>query len=136
MIGVNMEAISRFVELAKDIKDEIIKWRRDFHMYPELGYQERRTARIVAEHLKSWGYKVIEGVAETGVVGVLKGGKPGEERVVALRADMDALALQEENEVPYKSRVEGVMHACGHDAHVAMLLGAAKILSNIKDEIS
>ncbi len=125
---------SKVLELSKSIEDEIIGWRRDFHMYPELGYREKRTSRIVAGKLRDWGFKVIEGIAETGVVGLIKGGKPGD-RTIALRADMDALPLEEENDVPYKSRVKGVMHACGHDAHVAMLLGAAKILSQIRDKI-
>lgn len=119
---------------AKRIEEEIIRWRRTIHMYPELGYQEKRTAKLVEEHLRKWGYEVITGIAETGVVGVLKGGQD-EDRTIALRADMDALPIEELNEVPYKSRIKGVMHACGHDAHVAMLLGAAKILAKIKDKL-
>ena len=120
---------------AKSIEDEIIEWRRRIHMYPELGYQEKRTAKLVEEKLREWGYEVETGVAETGVVGVLKGGRGGG-RTIALRADMDALPIQELNDVPYRSRVKGVMHACGHDAHVAMLLGAAKILAKIKDRLN
>ena len=119
--------------MARELNDEIISWRRDFHMHPELGYHERRTAGIVAENLRKWGYRVITGVAETGVIGVLRGAEG--DKTIALRADMDALPLNEENDVPYRSKVKGVMHACGHDAHVAMLLGAAKILAKIKDEL-
>jgi len=121
------------LEEAKRIESDVISWRRDFHMHPELGYQERRTSEIVARNLEAWGYAVIRGVAETGVVGVLAGGSGG--RVVALRADMDALPVDEENEVPYRSRIKGVMHACGHDAHTAMLLGAARILSKLRDRL-
>ncbi len=129
-----MISLSMILEKARSISDQIIAWRRDFHMHPELAYQEKRTAEIVAKNLESWGYKVLKGIAETGVVGILEGGTPGD-RVVALRADMDALPLEELNDVPYKSRIKGVMHACGHDAHVAMLLGAAKILADIRDKV-
>lgn len=117
---------------AFELESETIGFRREIHMYPELGFQEKRTAKLVSDMLSRWGYSVQTGIAETGVVGVLK---CGEGRVVALRADMDALPLQEENDVPYKSRIPGVMHACGHDAHVAMLLTAARILSEMKDKL-
>jgi amidohydrolase len=110
---------------AQKIYSQLVDWRRDFHMYPELGFQEIRTAAKVAGYLESWGYRVRTGVGKTGVVGELGRGKP----IVAIRADMDALPIQESNEVPYKSKHEGVMHACGHDAHMAMALGAAKILA-------
>jgi len=114
---------------AEKIKDEIISWRRDFHMHPELGFEEERTSKIVEEHLREWGYKIKR--AGTGIIADIgDGGK-----TIALRADMDALPIQEENDVPYKSRVPGKMHACGHDAHTAMLLGAAKILAEMKDEL-
>ncbi len=126
--------LKSILKRSKEIEDEIIAWRRDFHMYPELGFQEKRTSRIVAEKLRDWGFEVITGIAETGVVGLLRGSS--DERTVALRADMDALPIQEENDVPYRSRVPGVMHACGHDAHTAMLLGAARILSEIKDDLN
>ncbi len=125
-------SINWILNRAKEIENEIINWRRDFHMYPELGYHEKRTSKIVASLLEKWGYKVETGIAETGVVGLIGKG----DRTIALRADMDALPLQELNDVPYKSRVEGVMHACGHDAHVAMLLGAAKIISEFKDKLN
>lgn len=113
------------------IKDRIVELRRDFHMNPELGGEEVRTSGIVAEILEGLGLKVSRGVAGTGVVGLLEGGSGG--RTVALRADMDALPLDDQKEVPYASRVAGKMHACGHDAHTAMLLGAAMVLSDIRD---
>ncbi|WP_457752775.1 M20 metallopeptidase family protein [Thermococcus sp.] len=117
------------VEDALKIKDQIITWRRDFHMYPELKYEEERTSKIVEEHLREWGYKIKR--IGTGIIADI--GK-GDKRV-ALRADMDALPVQEENKVPYKSRVPGKMHACGHDAHTAMLLGAAKIIAQHEDKL-
>jgi amidohydrolase len=110
---------------AKEIQSEIVAWRRDFHMHPELGFEETRTAAKVAEVLQSLGCKVQTGVGKTGVIGELGQGKP----IIGIRADMDALPIQEENDLPYKSSVEGVMHACGHDAHTAILLGTAKLLS-------
>jgi amidohydrolase len=124
-------------EVAK-VMEQVIRWRRDIHEHPELGNNERRTAKLVADHLKSLGLEVRENVGKTGVVGVLRGGKPG--AVVALRADMDALPVTEEVDLPFKSVVKstfngqsvGVMHACGHDSHVAMLLGAADVLAKGK----
>ncbi|RLG77344.1 MAG: amidohydrolase [Thermoprotei archaeon] len=115
------------ISLARSIHSRVVEWRRDFHAHPELGYEEHRTSRIVEEELKKLGYDVVR-VAKTGIVASLGSGEP----VVALRADMDALPIQEENDVPYKSRIPGKMHACGHDAHTAMLLGAAHILKQIK----
>ncbi|MDI3475004.1 MAG: hypothetical protein PWQ79_216 [Thermococcaceae archaeon] len=118
------------LEEALKIKDEIVAWRRDFHMYPELKYEEERTSRIVEEHLRDWGYSIKR--VGTGVIADIgEGGK-----TVALRADMDALPVQEENDVPYKSKIPGKMHACGHDAHTAMLLGAAKIIAEHRDELN
>ena len=111
---------------AKALAPEIVAWRRDFHMHPELGFQEFRTAREVAKHLEAWGYRVRIGVGKTGVVGDIGSGKP----MVAIRADMDALPIQEINEVSYKSRNDGVMHACGHDAHTAIALGTARLLAD------
>lgn len=110
---------------ATGLLPQMIDWRRDFHMYPELGFQEVRTAAKIAETLGSWGYQVRTGVGKTGVVAELGAGKP----IVAIRADMDALPILEANKVPYKSKNEGVMHACGHDAHMAIALGTAKLLS-------
>ena len=126
---------------ATAIESKVIEWRRDFHEHPELGNQEVRTAKIIANHLRSLGMEVTENVAVTGVVGVLKGGKPGP--MVALRADMDALPVTERVDVPFKSNVTttfngqqtGVMHACGHDSHVAILMGAAEVLAGMKDQL-
>jgi len=109
---------------SREIAQQLITWRRKFHMYPELGFQEFKTAEFVAETLHSFGLRVRTKVGKTGVVGYLGEGKP----MVALRADMDALPIQEANDVPYASQVPGVMHACGHDAHTAILLGVALLL--------
>jgi amidohydrolase len=102
-------------------------WRRDFHTHPEFGFEERRTARLVAERLRACGVDVAEGIGGTGVVGTLKLGQGN--RCVALRADMDALRIPEQGDRPYRSGTAGVMHACGHDGHTTMLLGAAKVLA-------
>ncbi len=115
------------------LKDELIELRRDFHQHPELGFEEFRTAEIVADYLRKYGLEVKEKVAQTGVVGLLKGSKPG--KTVMLRADMDALPVKEQNDLSYKSVFDGKMHACGHDGHTAMLLVAAKILSKYRDKI-
>lgn len=120
------------LERAKQLQDEFVAFRRDFHQHPELGFEEERTSGIVAQYLESLGIEVTR-VAKTGVVGLLRGGKPG--RTVALRADMDALSIPQQNDVPYKSIHPGKMHACGHDGHTAILMGVAKLLSEIKDEI-
>ena len=114
------------------LHEELIALRRDFHMYPELGFQEFRTAEKVETYLHDLGLAPRR-VAETGVTAALEGGKPGP--VFLLRADMDALPVQEENNVPYASKTPGVMHACGHDAHTAMLLAAAKVLCGIREEL-
>jgi hippurate hydrolase len=111
---------------------EMAAWRRDFHAHPELGYEEHRTSAIVAEKLASWGIEVHGGIAGTGVVGVLKGRAPSN-RAIGLRADMDCLAMQEANDMPWRSTVPGRMHACGHDGHTTMLLGAAKYLAETRD---
>ena len=120
------------------IMPKVVAWRRDIHQHPELGNRETRTARIVADHLRALGMDVRTNVAHTGVVGVLRGGRPGP--VVALRADMDALPVTEMVDVPFRSRVRalfngdsvGVMHACGHDNHVAILMGVAEVLAGMK----
>jgi amidohydrolase len=114
------------------LEDELIKLRRDFHKHPELGFNEFRTAGIVANYLRDCGLKVKEKVAKTGIVALLCGREPG--RTLMLRADMDALPIQERNDVSYKSVNNGVMHACGHDGHTAILLITAKILSRHSDE--
>ena len=116
------------LDKAKLIQDQLSTWRRDFHMHPEIGFQEARTAAKVAEIMEQFGYRVKRGVGRTGVVAEIGNGKP----VVAIRADMDALPLQETNRVPYASQNPGRMHACGHDSHMAMALGAAALLSREK----
>lgn len=121
-------------EQVNALKDELIALRRGFHRRPELGFEEWQTAKIVADYLESLGLEVKSGIARTGVVGLLRG--KGSGRTILLRADMDALPIQEENEVSYKSVNEGSMHACGHDGHMAMLLIAAKILSRYKGEMN
>lgn len=113
------------------LQDELFDIYKDLHMHPERGFTEYRTADIVAQHLKSWGLDVTTEVALTGVVGVLDSGRPG--KTLMIRADMDCLAIQEETGLPYQSVNEGLAHACGHDAHTTMLLGAAKVLSQHKD---
>ena len=126
---------------AAKIEPQVIAWRRDIHEHPELGNNEIRTSGIVAKYLASLGIEVTTGVAKTGVVGVLRGGKPGP--VIALRADMDALPITERTTVPFASKVRtlyngqevGVMHACGHDSHVAMLLGVATVLSSMRKDL-
>ncbi len=122
------------VMVAPQIVDEAIATRRDIHVHPELGFQEVRTAGLVADRLRALGYEVHEGIATTGVAGILHGRRPG--KTVMLRADMDALPLPEETANAYTSQTAGVMHACGHDGHVAMLLGAARILAERRDEIA
>ncbi len=127
--------------LSEKLMPKVIAWRRDFHQHPELSNREFRTAGIIADHLRSLGMEVKTGVAKTGVIGILKGGKPGP--VVALRADIDALPITERNSLSFRSldtalyngKITGVMHACGHDSHVAMLLGAAEILSSMKKDL-
>ena len=123
------------------MEQKVIGWRHDFHQNPELANRETRTADIIAKHLKSLGIEVKTGVAVTGVVGILKGEKPGP--VIALRADMDALPVTEKNDLPFASKVKttyngketGVMHACGHDGHVAILMGVAEILAGMKKDL-
>jgi len=113
------------LDRALEINDKLVAWRRDFHMHPELGFREHRTAARVAEELESLGYRVRTGVGRTGVIGEKGTGQP----VVVVRADMDALPIEEENDVPYASREPNVMHACGHDAHTAIALGTATLLA-------
>ncbi len=126
---------------AAEIEAKVVAWRRDIHQHPELSFQETRTAKLVADHLKSLGLEVRTGVGGNGVVGILRGGKPGP--VVALRADMDALPVTELVDLPFKSTVRavyngqetGVMHACGHDNHVAILMGTAEVLTSMKAQL-
>lgn len=137
--------MSQEAKLEKDytaIESKVIEWRRDIHQNPELSNREYKTAEKIAAHLKSLGIEVQTGVAHTGVVGILKGSKPG--KVVALRADIDALPVTERNDLPFKSTVTseflgtkvGVMHACGHDTHTAILMGVAEVLSKNKDKVN
>ncbi|WP_295714731.1 amidohydrolase [Mucilaginibacter sp.] len=137
----NAARITQVSNKADALKDQVIAWRRDFHEHPELGNHEIRTSAIIAKHLQSLGIEVQTGIATTGVVGILKGGKPGP--VVALRADMDGLPVIERTDVPFASKVKttyngqevGVMHACGHDSHMAILMGVAQVLSTMKSEL-
>src|ERR1700674_249689 len=124
------------VNRVADLHDEITAWRRDMHAYPELQYDVHRTAASVAEKLKSFGCdEVVPGIGRTGVVGVIRGRKAGggARKVIGLRADMDALPIEEANDFSYKSTIPGKMHACGHDGHTAMLLGAAKYLTETRN---
>lgn len=138
----NSDVKNKMDKLAEKIEAKVIAWRRDFHQNPELSNRETRTAKIIAEHLTSLGLEVRTGIAKTGVVGILKGGKTGP--VVALRADIDALPVTERVDVPFKSTVRtmfngietGVMHACGHDCHAAILMGTAEVLSQVKNDIA
>ncbi|OGN48320.1 MAG: N-acyl-L-amino acid amidohydrolase [Caulobacterales bacterium RIFCSPHIGHO2_12_FULL_68_13] len=124
------------------VTPQVVDWRRDFHQHPELGFAETRSAAVIADHLRSLGLEVRTGVGKTGVIGVLRGARPG--RVVALRADMDALPVQEATGLAFASTATGtymgntvpVAHACGHDMHMAMLMGAAEVLAGMKDQIA
>jgi amidohydrolase len=137
----NVALNARIAQLAQAEEAKVIAWRRDFHEHPELGNEEICTAGIVAAHLKKLGLEVQTGVARTGVVAILRGGKPGP--VVALRADMDALPVTETTGLAFASTVKttylgqpvGVMHACGHDSHTAMLMGTAEVLSQVKKDL-
>ena len=133
--------LPRMDKTAESLEKKVVAWRRDFHEHPELGNREFNTMAKIAAHLQSLGMDVKTGVGKTGVVGLLKGGKPGP--VVALRADMDGLPVTERVDVPFKSVVKteyngqatGVMHACGHDTHVAMLMGAAEVLASVRSDL-
>jgi amidohydrolase len=137
----NQALKTKVAQKAARLESKVVGWRRELHQNPELGNREYKTSEKVATHLRSLGIEVQTGVAKTGVVGILKGGKPGP--VVALRADMDALPVKERVNLPFTSKATGeyngqavgVMHACGHDTHVAMLMGTAEILASIKNEI-
>jgi amidohydrolase len=140
--GQNAVALkAKIAQKAETLEAKVVAWRRDFHQNPELGNREFKTAEKVAAHLKSLGIEVKTGVGKTGVVGILKGGKPGP--VVALRADMDGLPVKERAEIPFASKVVGeyngqpvsVMHACGHDTHVAILMGTAEILAGMQKDL-
>ncbi|MBK5258275.1 MAG: amidohydrolase [Thermoanaerobaculia bacterium] len=140
LMTITAEA-SRIDDAARRVEANVIATRRDIHQYPELGNRETRTATLVAERLRALGIETHTGIALTGVIGILKGGRPG--RVVALRADMDALPVTEQVDLPFASKVRttyngeevGVMHACGHDAHVAILLGVAEVLAGMRESM-
>ncbi|NLY77715.1 MAG: amidohydrolase [Tissierellia bacterium] len=120
-------------ERIEDIFHELVEIRRDFHMHPELSLQEYRTSEKISEYLNSWGIEHVKGIAGTGVMAIIRGKREG--RTVAARADMDALPILEKNNLPFKSRKEGVMHACGHDIHIAIHLGVAKIIKDMEDQL-
>ena len=124
-----------FLNEANNIKDELIHIRRDIHKHPELGFQEKRTSKLIKDFLDTEGIPYIE-TAITGICASIKGEKEGIEKVLALRADIDALPIEEKSDIPYKSLSKGRMHACGHDGHTTILLGAAKILNSYKKSFS
>lgn len=129
----NVQALyqsSEILEKASELKEQLIAWRRDFHQHPELGFEEVRTAEIVARHLEQLGLEVKRGVGRTGVTAVLRGKEPGP--TIGLRADMDALPIQDQKQVEYRSHVSGKMHACGHDAHTSILMGTAQFLTQMR----
>jgi len=128
-----MTLLNRIKSLSEESFKEVVAWRRHLHAHPELSYEEFNTAKFVAAQLRTFGIEPQEGIATTGIVALIKGNNP-EKKSVALRADMDALPIQEINNVPYKSIKPGVMHACGHDVHTSSLLGTAKILQQVKDQ--
>ncbi|PTM59058.1 amidohydrolase [Desmospora activa DSM 45169] len=123
----SIEAGSPFLQKACQLQGELTAWRRDFHRHPELGFEEERTAAIVADHLESLGLEVKRGVGKTGVVGLLRGKEPGP--CIGIRADMDALPIQDQKEIAYRSTIPGKAHVCGHDAHTSILMGTAQFLS-------
>jgi len=145
LIGLALPAradlADRIRQAAETLEPQVVAWRRDIHQHPELSNREFRTSALVAEHLEALGFEVETGIAHTGVVGVLRGGRPGP--VVALRADMDGLPVVERTGLPFASTARstyegqevGVMHACGHDAHVAILMGAAAVLAGLRDQV-
>ncbi len=134
-------AMQLITESADKIESKTISWRRDFHQHPELGNNEKRTAKIIADHLRSLGLEVREGIAKTGVIGILRGSSGG--ACVALRADIDGLPIVERTAVPFISNAKtiyngqevGIMHACGHDTHIAILMSVAEVLSGMKDKL-
>ena len=142
LIFTKIEAQKSIEDQIENIESKVIEWRRDFHQNPELSNREFKTSEKIAKHLKSLGIEVQTGIAHTGVVGILKGNNPG--KVIALRADIDALPVTERNNLPFKSEVKttfldtetGVMHACGHDTHTAILMGVAEILAKNKEKIN
>ncbi len=123
----------RIKALASEFAPDLVACRRHLHTYPELSFQEFETSKFIQQQLDSWGVSYRAGVAGTGVVALIEGRNPGK-KVIALRGDIDALPIEEANNVPYKSQHAGVMHACGHDVHTTVALGAARILQQVRDE--
>ena len=120
------------IDRISSYSDELVAIRRDLHAHPEIGFEEERTSGIVAERLAAWGIEVHRGIGKTGVVGVLRG-KASSPRRIGLRADMDALPIEEATNLPYRSTNPGTMHACGHDGHTTMLLGAARYVAETRN---
>jgi amidohydrolase len=125
------EAGMQIVQRIAEFHDQLTEWRRDIHAHPELGFEEQRTSDLVAQRLTEFGYEVFRGIGKTGVVGRLRAGSSS--RSIGLRADMDCLPIQETTNLPHRSRYEGRMHACGHDGHTTMLLGAARYLAEMRN---
>src|ERR1700758_1389389 len=125
------ESGMRIIERIEGYHDDLTNWRRDIHEHPELGFEEHRTSNLVAEKLAQFGYEVFRGIGRTGVIGRLRAGTSS--RSIGLRADMDALPIEEKTNLAYRSRHEGRMHACGHDGHTTMLLGAARYLAETRN---
>lgn len=131
-----MQPIESFKRAAEALQPKLVEWRRDFHMHPELGFEEVRTAGIVADHLRGLGLEVSTGVGKTGVVAMVEPDRVAEDApTVMLRFDMDALPILEANDVPYRSTVDGVMHACGHDGHTAVGMGVAQVLTSVRNDL-
>ncbi|HET6872974.1 MAG TPA: amidohydrolase, partial [Sporolactobacillaceae bacterium] len=125
--------VSRLDELVEKVQADVVNWRRHFHQNAELSFHEEKTSQYIYDTLESFGGLELSRPTKTSVVAKLKGSRPG--RVLAIRADMDALPINEENNFEFASKNQGVMHACGHDGHTSILLGTAKILSELKEEI-
>lgn len=129
-----MDLLEEIKAKASGYTEELTRLRRQFHQYPELSHHEERTAQVVADYLKNLGLEVKTGLADHGVLGILRGSRPG--RAVAWRADMDALPIVEKVKLPFRSKIDGIMHACGHDFHMSIALGAARLLSDLKDRLA
>ncbi len=126
--------LSRVRLSIRSLQPQLVEWRRQLHQKPELGFKETLTAELISQKLQAWGIEHQTGIAHTGIVAIIKGNKLTSEKVLAIRADMDALPIQELNEVPYRSQHDGVMHACGHDGHTAIALGTAYYLQQHRDD--
>lgn len=118
------------------LQNQLVEWRRRLHQKPELGFQEKLTSEFISQKLQEWGIEHQTGIAQTGIVAIIKGNKLSSGKVLAIRADMDALPIQELNQVPYCSQHDGVMHACGHDGHTAIALGTAYYLQQHRDDFA